>query len=142
MNAAGDVTGTVCEIQPKNGDTLVTSLNAKVQAVAQNALNAAVARSRAAGNSVNQGAAIVETTRGRIVAMASYPDYNPSVWTNRVSQEQFKYLFGGKASGEPVINWATQGQYAPGSTFKVTSTAAAVANGYSLNGAVQTARRR
>ena len=32
------------------------------------------------------------------------------------------------------MNWTTQGQYAPGSTFKVTSTAAAVANGYPLNG--------
>ena len=133
VNAAGDVTGTVSQTPPTNGDTLVTSLNAKVQAVAQNALNAAIARSRAAGNSVNQGAAVVETTDGRIVAMASYPDYNPSIWTKGISQKQFNYLFG-KASGTPVINWTTQGQYAPGSTFKVTSTAAAVANGYSLHG--------
>ena len=60
----------------------MTSINAKVQAVAQQALNSAISRSRASGNSVNQGAAVVETTSGRIVAMASYPDYNPSVWTN------------------------------------------------------------
>jgi penicillin-binding protein 2 len=75
----------------------------------------------------------VMTTTGRIVAMASYPDYNPSVWTNGISQQEFNYLFG-TASGEPIMNWATQGQYAPGSTFKVTSTAAAVADGYSLYG--------
>ncbi len=133
VNAAGGVRGTVSQTPPRNGDTLVTSLNSKVQALAQNALGAAVARSRAQGNSVNQGAAIVETTSGRIVAMASYPDYNPSIWTNGITQKQFSYLFG-TASGEPVLNWTTQGQYAPGSTFKVTSTAAAVANGYSLNG--------
>jgi penicillin-binding protein 2 len=133
VNAAGDVLGTVAQTPPTNGDTLITSLNSKVQVVAQNALNAAVSRSRAQGNSVNQGAAIVETTTGRIVAMASYPDYNPGVWTNGITQKEFNYLFG-TASGEPVMNWATQGQYAPGSTFKVTSTAAAVANGYSLNG--------
>jgi penicillin-binding protein 2 len=133
VNAAGDVRGVVSEVQPKNGDTLVTSLNAGVQAVAQNALNSAIARSRAQGNDVNQGAAVVETTTGRIVAMASYPDYNPSVWTNGISQQEFNYLFG-TASGEPIMNWATQGQYAPGSTFKVTSTAAAVADGYSLYG--------
>jgi len=133
VNAAGDVLGTVGEKPPVTGDTLVTSLNAKVQALAERALTSAIAKSRAQGNSVNQGAAIVETTTGRIVAMASYPDYNPSVWTNGISEQQFKYLFG-TASGEPVMNWASQGQYAPGSTFKVTSTAAAVANGYSLNG--------
>jgi penicillin-binding protein 2 len=137
VNAAGDVTGTVGATPPQNGDTLVTSLNAKVQAVAQQALASAIAQSRSQGNDVNQGAAIVETTTGRIVAMASYPDYNPDVWTGSISQGEVNYLFGlggDSNSGEPAVNWATQGQYAPGSTFKVTSTAAAVADGYSLGG--------
>ncbi len=133
VNAAGDVLSTVGGTPAQTGDTLVTSLNAKVQAVAQQALNGAIDRSRASGNDVNQGAAVVETTSGRIVAMASYPDYNPSVWTNGISQQEFNYLFG-SASGDPVMNYATQGQYPPGSTFKVTSTAAAVADGFSLNG--------
>jgi len=137
VNAAGDVTGTVSQTAPRNGDTLVTSLNAKVQDVAQNALDSAINNARSQGNDVNQGAAIVETTTGRIVAMASYPDYNPNVWTGSISQGEVNYLFGlgnRSNSGEPALNWATQGQYAPGSTFKVTSTAAAVADGYSING--------
>jgi penicillin-binding protein 2 len=133
VNAAGDVLNTVGGKPAQTGDTLVTSLNAKVQADAQQALNNAIERSRASGNNVNQGAAVVETTSGRIVAMASYPDYNPSVWTNGISQSEFTYLFG-NSSGDPVMNYATQGQYPPGSTFKITSTAAAVANGFSLNG--------
>ena len=133
VNAAGDVLNTVGDTPAKTGDTLVTSINAKVQAVAQQALNSAISRSRSAGNSVNQGAAVVETTGGRILAMASYPDYNPSVWTNGISQKEFSYLFG-STSGDPAMNYATQGQYPPGSTFKVTSTAAAVADGFSLNG--------
>ena len=137
VNAAGDVLGTVGGTPAQTGDTLVTSLNAKVQAVAQQALNSAIARSRAAGNDANQGAAVVETTTGRIVAMASYPDYNPNVWTSGISQQEVDYLFGlggQSGSGEPAVNWATQGQYAPGSTFKVTSTAAAVADGFPLHG--------
>ena len=133
VNAAGDVTGTVGQTSPVNGDDLVTSLNAQIQTDTQNALNGAIARSRAAGNAANQGAAIVMTTTGRVVAMASYPDYNPSVWTGGISQQEFNALFG-TGDGQPIINWTTQGQYAPGSTFKVTSTAAAVANGYPLNG--------
>jgi penicillin-binding protein 2 len=133
VNAAGDVTGTQSQTPAVNGNDLVTSLNAQVQAVAQNALDGAIARSRASGNNANQGAAIVMTTTGRVVAMASYPDYNPSVWTGGISRQQFNALFG-KAGGQPIINWTTQGQYAPGSTFKVTSTAAAVANGYPLHG--------
>ena len=119
----------------------MTSLNAKVQAVAQQALNSAIAKSRAAGNDANQGAAVVETTTGRIVAMASYPDYNPNGLDQRRSpSSEVNYLFGlggQSGSGEPALNWATQGQYAPGSTFKVTSTAAAVADGFPLQRAVQ-----
>jgi penicillin-binding protein 2 len=76
----------------------------------------------------------VETTNGRIVAMASYPNYDPNIWSGGISQSQFKYLFGTNGSGGPVINYATQGQYFPGSTFKITSTAAAIANGFSLHG--------
>ncbi len=76
VNAAGDVLGTVGGTAATTGDTLVTSINSKVQAIAQQALSSAIARSRAAGNAANQGAAVVETTSGRIVAMASYPDYN------------------------------------------------------------------
>ena len=133
VNAAGDVLNTVGGTPAQTGDTLVTSINAKVQAVAQQALNTAISKARASGNSVNQGAAVVETTGGRIVAMASYPDYNPSIWTNGISQSEFSYLFG-NTSGDPAMNYATQGQYPPGSTFKITSTAAAVADGFPLNG--------
>jgi penicillin-binding protein 2 len=133
VNAAGDVTGTVGETQPVNGDDLVTSLNANIQVDAQNALDAAVTKSQSEGNHPKQAAAVVLTTTGRVVAMASYPNYDPSVWTNGISKQEFSYLFG-SSSGAPVINWATMGQWAPGSTWKVTSTAAAVADGYSLNG--------
>jgi penicillin-binding protein 2 len=133
VNAAGDVTGTVSQTAPTAGDDLVTSINAKIQDVTQTALNTAVARSRSGGNDPKQAAAVVMTTTGRVVAMASYPNYNPSVWTNGISQQEFNNLFS-QSTGAPVINWATMGQWAPGSTWKITSTAAAVADGYSLNG--------
>ena len=113
VNAAGDVTGTVSQTPPTTGDDLVTSINAQIQADVQNALKGAIDRSRAEGNAANQGAAVVMTTTGRVVAMASYPDYNPSVWTGGISQQEFSDLFG-TGHGEPIINWAAQGQYAPG----------------------------
>jgi penicillin-binding protein 2 len=133
VNAAGDVTGTVGGTPAQSGDDLVTSINSTIQADAQQALTTAISKARASGNDANQGAAVVMTTTGRVVAMASYPDYDPSVWTNGISQSQFNALFGAQ-DGAPAINYATQGQYAPGSTWKVTSTAAAVADGYPLDG--------
>jgi penicillin-binding protein 2 len=133
VNAAGDVTGTVSVNPAQPGDDLVTSLNSRIQAVTQNALDWAITKERAAGKDITQGAAIVETTSGRIVAMDSYPAYNPNVWVNGISSNQFKYLFG-TGHGEPVLDRVTQGEYAPGSTFKISSTAAALANGFSING--------
>ena len=73
------------------------------------------------------------TTTGRVIAMASYPTYNPSVWSGGISEKEFRALIG-SADSEPILDRVTQGQYSPGSTWKVTSAAAAVADGFSLYG--------
>src|SRR5206468_7947923 len=106
------------------GNTLVTSINAQLQLDTQNALAQAISRAQAEGNpGATTGAAVVMTTRGQVIAMASYPTYDPAVWTGGISTRQFRDLFG-TGHGEPILNRATQGEYAPGSTWKVTSTAA------------------
>ena len=134
INAGGQVTGTLKQVDATAGDDLVTSINAKVQQDTENALANAIHQTQAEGNtSATSGAAVVMTTKGQIVAMASYPTYNPSIWGNGLSEKEFKQLFG-TADSEPVLNRVTQGQYSPGSTWKVTTTAAAVAAGYPLNG--------
>jgi penicillin-binding protein 2 len=134
VNAAGTVTGVRHQTAAKPGDTLVTSINAQLQEDVYNDLDHAIKSAQAEGNpgAVN-GAAVVMTTTGRILAMASVPTYNPSVWTGGISNREFKDLFG-TGHGEPILNRATQGEYAPGSTWKVTSTAAALMDGYSAAG--------
>ena len=128
VNAAGNVTGTVSQTAPQPGDDLVTSLDAGIQADAEQALAQAIDKARAAGNDTNSGSAVVMTTTGRVIAMANYPTYSPSVWTGGITQQEFNRLFG--PSGGEALDRATQGQYAPGSTWKVTSTAAAIKDGY------------
>jgi penicillin-binding protein 2 len=137
VNAAGQVSTTISSVKPQPGDYLVTSINAALQQDTEQALANAVLRSQFAGNPAGKGgAAVVMTTTGRVLALASYPTYNPSVWSAGISASQFRRLFG-RGGGEPILNRATQGQYAPGSTWKVTSVAAAVAAGYPLNGTYQ-----
>lgn len=137
VNAAGQVTGTISSVKPKPGDYLVTSINSAVQEDTERALADAVRRSQRAGTPVSKGgAAVVMTTTGRVLALASYPSYDPGVWTGGISRREFRHLFRASA-GEPILNRATQGQYAPGSTWKVTSVAAAVAAGYPVNGTYQ-----
>lgn len=137
VNASGQVTGTISKVTPRPGDYLVTSINSAVQQDTERALADAVQRGQFAGTPVGKGgAAVVMTTTGRVIALASYPTYNPKVWTGGISQAEFRHLFGTRGS-EPILNRATQGQYAPGSTWKVTSVAAAVAAGYPLSGTYQ-----
>ncbi len=134
VNAAGQVTGTLSRVRPRAGDYLVTSINSALQQDTMAALTTAVRKSQFAGSPTsNGGAAVVMTTAGRVLAMASYPTYNPVVWTGGISKGEFSTLFSTR-KGEPVLDRATQGQYPPGSTWKVTSVAAAVADGDSLNG--------
>lgn len=134
VNAAGEVTAIRHQTPAVPGNTLVTSINAQIQQDTQNALVQAIYRAQAEGNpGATTGAAVVMTTRGRVIAMASYPTYDPSVWTGGISTQQFRDLFGTR-HGQPILNRATQGQYAPGSTWKVTSTAAAIAHGFSTAG--------
>ena len=133
VNNAGQQLGTLRSAPPQTGDNLVTSINAQLQGDVQNILATTIRKAQQEGNvHATTGAAVVLTTTGRVVAMASVPSYNPSIWTGGISNQQYRQLFG-KATGEPILNRVTQGQYAPGSTFKVTSAAAAVSAGYSLD---------
>ena len=134
VDSQGRVTGTAAEQPPVAGSHLVTSIDAGVQGAAEKALKHAIDGARKQGRPADAGAAVVmDVQTGKMVAMASYPTYDPSIWTGGISQEQYDALLG-KKTGEPLISRVTQGQYAPGSTFKVSSLAAAVQDGNSLTG--------
>ena len=94
--------------QTVTGDNLVTSLSVPAQKAA------------ARGMAGKVGAVVaIQPATGRVLAMYSNPTFNP----NSVVQN-FARL-NKASSGSPLLNRATQGLYAPGSTFKtVTATAA------------------
>ncbi len=84
INAAGQVTGTISQTPAKPGDDLVTSINAAVQHDAETALANAIHKTQAEGNTqATEGAAVVMTTTGRVIAMASYPTYDPGAAPSR-----------------------------------------------------------
>ncbi len=65
------------------------------------------------------GAAIVMNVKtGEILAMASYPNYDPNVFTDGVSETEFQQLFGDD-SQQPTLNRAIAIRTALGSTFKM-----------------------
>lgn len=131
VDTAGHVTGTVAEDRPIAGNYVVTNIDARLQSVVEQQLVRAVQRAQGQGYPGKSGAAVVVDTRnGHVLAMASYPTYDPSIWVGGVSKKQYQQLI----DSDSLSSNATQGIFAPGSTFKVISTAAAGKEGFSLYG--------
>jgi penicillin-binding protein 2 len=119
--------------KPIAGDHLVTSLDVRLQASSEKALKDAVMRGRASGHTSDSGAAIVmDIKTGRILALASYPTYDPNAWEKGLTVQQASDLFSEKKA-VPALNRALQGLFAPASTFKSVSVVAAASAGYDLN---------
>jgi penicillin-binding protein 2 len=135
-----EVTATLGEVPPIAGDNLVLALDAGIQQAAERALAAGISSARKRFDKLRgknfpapRGTAIVvDVTNGQVVAMASNPTYEPSLFVPRITRANYDRL--NNAPGNPLISNATQGLYPPGSTFKVVSTAAAVMAGNSING--------
>lgn len=88
--------------QKNMGDTVVTTLDAGLQQTAYQALGE------------NKGAVLVmEASTGKILVMLSKPSYDP----NQIAENW--YYLNEDEENSPLLNRATQGSYAPGSTFKV-----------------------
>lgn len=137
----GRVIGQAQNDEAEAGSSVVTSIDARVEAVAEYELNKAMetARKEMDRNTnelykADSGAVVVmEAKTGRIVSMASLPTYDPNAWIGGISAKDYAKLTG-KKSNFPLLNRAIQGTAAPGSIFKVISSTAAVNAGYPFNG--------
>jgi penicillin-binding protein 2 len=115
------------------GSNLITNIDAKLQAAVEEALKRAVLRARSGGFNGDAGSAIVlEIKTGRVLAMASYPTYDPTIWQRGLTVKQATDLFSEKTGG-PALSRSIQGLFAPASTFKIISAIAADNAGYDLN---------
>ena len=140
VDSMGRVLGDDGEVEAVPGATLVTSIDAKVQGVVERELARTIAEARSTVDTVtgrryvaDSGAAVVlEADTGRVVAMASQPTYDPGVWVGGISKKQLARLYS-EAAGTPLLGRATQGQFAPGSTWKPFMTAGALTHGYSTD---------
>jgi penicillin-binding protein 2 len=127
------VTKQAISTQPVPGFNLVTNLDARLQASTEKALQGAVLRAKSLGGRADGGAAIVmDVNSGKILALASYPTYDPNIWQIGLTQKQANNLFS-ESSGVPALNRPLQGMYAPASTFKSVSVVAAMNAGYNMN---------
>lgn len=99
----------------QQGDTVVTTLDPTAQRIAEQQLA-----------SVGAGAVVALDPRtGAVKVMASTPGYDP----NTIGDRGVFAALNSPDSGAPLLDRATQSSYAPGSTFKVVTAAAAIDSG-------------
>lgn len=140
VDSLGRPLGETPDAPAQPGDTLVTSIDAKVQGVVEQELHDAITTARRTFDPVTRknyaadsGAVVVlEAKTGRVVAIASQPTYDPAVWVGGITEKQLDRLYSAKA-GTPLLGRATQGQFAPGSTWKPFMTAGALDHGYATD---------
>jgi penicillin-binding protein 2 len=99
--------------EPIPGHNLILTIDRKIQRVAEEAL----------GNRVGS-VVVLRPSTGEILAMVSYPWYNPEIFTKPELRDEYNRIV--TDSRSPLLNRAVVSQYAPASTFKIIMTLAAL----------------
>ena len=116
------------ETEPTPGDALKLTIDINLQRAAEKAITYGIDLARHDGGEgafANGGSIIaMDPNTGAILAMASNPTYQPSIFTQTHNAKKLKQLFSDPLA--PLLNRAIAGQYPPGSTFKVVTALAAM----------------
>lgn len=120
VDVAGRVVQIMDKVEPKPGQGLVLTIDAKLQRVAEEAVDKQL---RAIGA---RGAAVValDPNNGEIKALVSRPGFDPNWFVNGISEKNWKYL--NTDPFHPMTDKVIAGEYPPGSTFKIVTGSAAL----------------
>ena len=143
VDAQGEVVGTLSSTAPVPGDTVVTNIDLGLQEYAQSVLQQTLVNDRTTQDpdtkkypTANDGAVVVLNAQtGAVLAMASSPTYDLSEWVGGISTADYDALSSNcqtttsVTTGCPLINYAIDGEYTPGSTFKLNTATAALDDG-------------
>lgn len=136
VNAVGTVLRTLGRQEAVPGNDVVLSIDAEVQAVAEAALVLGIQRARARTfretdehfRAPAGGVVVLDARTGEIVAMASYPTFDPRSFVGGIDPAYWRFL-NDSDNHFPLLNRALQAAYPPGSTFKPFMAAAALDSG-------------
>lgn len=133
MSVDGTVTGEYTSKEAIGGSDIVLTIDANLQRIAEESLERNIIKIREGGFGqayAAEGGAVVVTNinSGEILAMASYPDYEPGLFYNGISQNKYNE-YQDPSAYKPMYSRATQGTYPPGSIFKMVTAVAALESG-------------
>ena len=132
MGVDGTASGEYVAQDAIAGSNIVLTIDANLQRIVEDTLAANIQKISEGGfgkvYDAQAGAAVVMNVKtGEVLAMASYPDYDPSKFVDGISVADWNEY--NTNPNRPLINKAIQNSYSPGSTFKMVSAIAALESG-------------
>lgn len=133
MDSEGRVTNKEETIESEMGSSVILTIDYDLQKKAEEVLEKYIKKIQTGGfaekcEDARAGALVVlDTKTSEVLALASYPEYNPDEFTDGISSSEYKKYF--ENEDMPMFNRAIQGTYSPGSTFKMVTTIAAIESG-------------
>ena len=122
-NVSGGIVRTLDETPARSGGDVYLTLDISLQKAAEDSLARHIAQLHEDGLEAGGGAAVVlDVSNGEVLALASYPTFSLADF-----QENYAALAADELA--PMFNRALAGTYAPGSTFKLVTAAAALSEG-------------
>lgn len=149
VNAFGEYVRTISDSSAEKGKDIFLTIDLELQKTAEQALEQALAQIRVAGTfrsvygdykfgraypNANVGAVVaIDVETGDVLAMASYPAYDPNLFATGISQADWDALQSvnprDPLSPLPLFNVASRTAVQPGSTFKMVTATAALESG-------------
>ncbi len=132
MDVDGAITDEYVSKEAISGADVILTIDSKLQAVTEEALKNNIAKLASNASSgetpADAGAAVVLNVKtGEVLAMASYPDYDPSAFINGIDTNTWNYYINNDT--KPLENKAISAMYSPGSTFKMATALAGLETG-------------
>lgn len=153
VNAQGEEVAKLDSTEPVPGKDVTLTIDLNLQKVTEDALKEAISEIRRGGtfsskygnyaysksySNCNAGAAVaVDVRSGEVLALASYPGYDPNLFSQGISEEDWDSLQSDNPrdplSARPLYDIATMSAIQPGSTFKPVTCLSALNKGLSPN---------
>ncbi len=132
MAVDGTITAEVVEREAVAGSNVVLTIDSQLQKIAEQALKDNIEKIKNGGFGKSYDAkggscVVMNVKTGEVLAMASYPDYNPQSFADGISSEEWKSYNENKSY--PLLNKCIQSAYEPGSIFKMVTAIAGLESG-------------
>ncbi|MCD2435740.1 penicillin-binding protein 2 [Acidaminococcus sp. NSJ-142] len=120
VDVVGRVVQVMDKVEPKPGEGLVLTIDAKLQKITEEAVDRQLKAIGARGCAV----VVLDPNNGEVKALVSRPGFDPNWFVNGISEKNWNYL--NTDPFHPMTDKAIAGEYPPGSTFKIVTGSAAL----------------